>query len=164
MMLRIIGMALLAMPVAVTLPVGALAQDLSFSPQVTADCVSSGQPFEECIGAAAEDCMERNGSATVVMSACYGAETDWWDARLNEIYSGVMAEAKGMVRVHGEHAPSQAEALRRMQRAWIAYRDETCSYEASLWGGGTGSGPAFNACLMRMTAEQGRYLDTATIN
>ncbi|EBA08706.1 lysozyme inhibitor LprI family protein [Sagittula stellata] len=174
MMHRVMVMARLATPVwvvfgmafavPVALPVTAAAQDIVFSPQDTADCVASGQPFEGCIGAAAETCMERNGSATVVMSACYDKEAQWWDSRLNAIYSDVMAQARDMDTENGEHAPSQADALRRMQRAWIDYRDETCSYEASQWGGGTGAGPAFNACLMRMTAEQSHYLETATLN
>ncbi|MFT5363966.1 MAG: hypothetical protein ACI9VX_001592 [Dinoroseobacter sp.] len=46
-----------------------------------------------------------------------------------------------------------------MQRAWIEYRDATCSYEAAQWGGGTGAGPAFAGCLTRLTAEQALYLE-----
>ena len=46
-----------------------------------------------------------------------------------------------------------------MQRAWIEYRDATCAYEAAQWGGGTGAGPAFAGCLMRLTAEQALYLE-----
>jgi len=56
-------------------------------------------------------------------------------------------------------APAQAEALRDMQRAWIAFRDATCTYEASQWSGGTGQGPAYEGCVMRMTAEQTLYLE-----
>ena len=52
-----------------------------------------------------------------------------------------------------------AVALRAMQRAWIGFRDATCDYERSLWGGGTGGGPATAACLMRMTGEQTLYLE-----
>jgi uncharacterized protein YecT (DUF1311 family) len=59
----------------------------------------------------------------------------------------------------GSAAPSQGDALKNMQRAWIAYRDATCDYERSHWGGGTGGGPATVSCLMYMTAEQALYLE-----
>ncbi|MEO0774677.1 MAG: lysozyme inhibitor LprI family protein, partial [Pseudomonadota bacterium] len=58
----------------------------------------------------------------------------------------------------GASVASQEEALRAMQRAWIAYRDATCDYEYSQWGGGTGGGPALIGCIMRETGEQTLYL------
>jgi uncharacterized protein YecT (DUF1311 family) len=52
-----------------------------------------------------------------------------------------------------------APALQEMQRAWIAFRDTTCQYEVTQWGGGTGSGPAFADCRMRTTARQALTLE-----
>lgn len=150
--------------IAITLASGAMAQDLVFSPQDTLDCIASGQPMEGCVGASAEACVEVNGYATVVESACYSREAEWWDGRLNAVYREVMRQSREMDSENGSYAPSQAEALRDMQRAWIGYRDATCSFEASQWGGGTGAGPAYNACILRLTADQVIYLETAGIN
>ena len=46
-----------------------------------------------------------------------------------------------------------------MQRAWIAYRDAACAYEASQWGGGTGAGPAATGCMMTLTGRQALALE-----
>lgn len=150
--------------IAVFSATGALSQDLIFSPQDTLDCISSGQPYDGCVGSSAGACVDANGYATVVESACFYREAEWWDGRLNALYADVMAQAREMDAENGGGAPSQADALRDMQRAWIAYRDATCSFEASQWGGGTGAGPAYNACLMYETARQAKYLETAKIN
>ena len=56
-------------------------------------------------------------------------------------------------------SPGVADALREMQRAWIVFRDKACTYEASLWQGGTGRGPAAINCLMQQTARQALSLD-----
>jgi uncharacterized protein YecT (DUF1311 family) len=142
----------------------AAAQDLVFSPQPTQACLASGQPFDSCIGLAADACVTANGYATVVLSGCLSREAEWWDGRLNAAYQRAMAGAKQSDGQNGQYAPSQAEALRAMQRAWIPFRDETCSFEASQWGGGTGAGPAFAACLMRLTAYQTHYLENVGLN
>ena len=139
-------------------------QEFQFSPDATKTCLASGTAFELCVGASAAACVEANGYATVVDTACYSLEADWWDAQLNTIYPQVMEQAREMDQVNGQYAPSQAEALREMQRAWIAFRDATCRFEASQWGGGTGAGPAFSACRMRITADQVRYLEGAGLN
>ncbi|MBS0124271.1 DUF1311 domain-containing protein [Aestuariicoccus sp. KMU-90] len=142
----------------------AAAQDLVFSPQPTQACLASGQPFDQCIGLAADACTAANGYATVVQGGCLSREAEWWDGRLNAAYQRAMAGAKQSDSQSGQYAPSQAKALRAMQRAWIPFRDETCSFEASQWGGGTGAGPAFAACLMRLTAYQTHYLENIGLN
>ena len=45
-----------------------------------------------------------------------------------------------------------------MRRAWIAFRDAACNYEATRWGGGTGAGPAAADCVMKLTARQALHL------
>ena len=59
----------------------------------------------------------------------------------------------------GSAAPSPAAALREMQRAWTAYRDAACAYEASTWGGGHRGGPAANQCMMLLTGRQALALE-----
>lgn len=143
----------------------AVAQDVVFDAGRIAACRTAppgGDPMA-CIGAEASRCMDvtEGGYSTAGMVACMGLELDWWDARLNEVYPRIRAEAREMDATAGEYAPSQADALLAMQRAWIGFRDARCAYERSMWGGGTGGGPASVGCLLQMTAEQVLYLENA---
>jgi uncharacterized protein YecT (DUF1311 family) len=72
-----------------------------------------------------------------------------------------LARARNFDAENGDFAPPSEPALREMQRAWIPFRDARCGFEMSLWGGGTGGGPAYAECLMIVTAEQALYLETA---
>lgn len=139
----------------------AAAQDMVFDGARIDACRAAGGDPKACIGVEAERCMSETmgGTSTAGMSACLGLELDWWDARLNEVYREVRAAARDMDATAGDYAPSQADALLEMQRAWIAFRDGRCAYERSWWGGGTGGGPAGVGCLMQMTAEQAIYLE-----
>lgn len=106
------------------------------------------------------------GQSTYGMGGCLSAEAEYWDAQLNAVYAQVRASARAtdaeMAEI-GATVASQEQALRAMQRAWIAYRDATCDYEYSQWGGGTGGGPAISACLMRETGEQTLYLQASRL-
>lgn len=155
-------MRFLVVAAAMSLGVGAAAQeDFVFSgPQVQQcfDGVSRAGQSPDCIGTAASTCMEQSpgGYSTVGMGYCLSLELDWWDGALNREYQRVMAISKQRDVDGG--APSVAEAMRAMQRAWITFRDRTCEYEASLWSNGTGAQPAYTGCLMRQTAMQALYL------
>jgi uncharacterized protein YecT (DUF1311 family) len=141
----------------------AIAQDPPFSPEATETCLARAPERAGCIGFAADDCMRApDGQTTVGMSYCYEREYAYWDARLNAAYAALAdleEAADAEMREIGAAAPSTAEALRAMQRAWIPYRDAACDYERSEWGGGTGGGPATAACLMRLTGEQALALE-----
>ena len=151
------------------LPMTATAQDLVFSPVQTESCLagaSNEAQMRDCIGVSANACMAATpgGETTVGMRGCLEREWQYWDARLNAAYQSKMAEAKGIdaeMAGLGATVPSQADALRSMQRAWIPFRDGKCEYEYSQWGGGTGGGPAITACLMQETGEQALYLENA---
>lgn len=149
----ILALAMLAAP-------PAAAQDLVFSPRATESCLGSGADFRSCIGLSAAACIEDTGYATVVMSGCFSREYEWWDDRLNTSYGFAMRFARQFDADNGGFGPSQADALREMQRAWIKFRDATCGYERSHWGGGTGAGPAGAECMMRETAEQTWYIES----
>ncbi|KPQ06545.1 MAG: hypothetical protein HLUCCA12_09685 [Rhodobacteraceae bacterium HLUCCA12] len=141
------------------MPLGAVAEGLKFSPRSVESCLDQGG-WRDCIGAAANACMEatEGGYATPVIAGCLSAEHEWWDSELNARYSELQDRARD---IDAEPAiegmpprPSEAEALREMQRAWIAYRDATCRYEELQWWGGTGASGAYIGCLMRLTGEQ----------
>lgn len=141
-----------------------LAQDLVFSMQATDSCLMAGTDSDmSCIGASAQMCMQQTvgGESTVGMGGCLDAERSQWDARLNDHYQQLMTKEKAedaeMTEI-GSSAPKQAPALKDMQRAWISYRDERCTFVAAQWGGGTGAGPAAIGCHMHVTAQQALFL------
>lgn len=142
----------------------AMAQGLNYSDEATEAClaqVDEGGDPRSCIGRSADLCMETSegGYSTVGMGGCLDRERAYWDGVLNARYGDMRARAADFDAAGG---PGGTEtALRDMQRAWIDFRDATCAFEASQWGGGTGAGPAALSCLMRMTGEQALYLDTA---
>ena len=149
--------------VLLALGTAAPAQELVFSPNATEACLSRGGG-SECIGQSADACVNatEGGYSTVGMGACLDQEWQYWDARLNAACSTVMEEAgkaDAELEEFGSAAPRQAPALRDMQRAWIAFRDAKCAYEASTWGGGTGAGPAAIQCMMVTTGVQALYLE-----
>lgn len=145
------------------------AQDILFSEKAVLSCLATaddGSAMRGCVGVSADACMEQSeyGYSTVGMGACLDGELTFWDALLNQEYSELLKKARASdaeMADLGSGAASVEEALREMQRAWIVYRDEACDFERSLWGGGTGGGPATLSCHLRLTAEQAIYLGDA---
>ncbi len=140
----------------------AAAQELVFSAQATESCLASGTDYRQCVGRSAEACMENTpgGWSTVAMGGCLDRELSWWDDRLNTSYRFAMDHARKMDAENDGFGPSQMDALRDMQRAWIPFRDRKCDWARSQWGGGTGGGPAALECLMRETADQTWYIES----
>jgi len=151
-------------------PLAAAAQDEpTFSIEPTLICLGTAESYgarRDCIGAGAIACMESNptGYSTLGQGLCISQELKYWDARLNNAYQQLRAEDRQedleMDAANTSWVPSQAEALRDMQRAWIPFRDGKCYYERTQWTGGSGGGPAEASCLMYMTAEQALYLES----
>ena len=106
-----------------------------------------------CIGIAAGACMGTD-ETTVGMGYCLEQEWMYWDDQLNAVYKAAKAEAAATDRDMAPPLNVQEQSLKEMQRAWIAFRDARCNWEATLWMGGTGSGPAQLACLMQETGRQ----------
>ncbi|MFK7938934.1 MAG: lysozyme inhibitor LprI family protein [Roseovarius sp.] len=142
------------------LPAPAMAQTLSFDITPTAACVAQGvgQP---CVGKAANQCMETSegGYSTNGMSGCTAHELDWWDDRLNAVYTETQKRLTAADAEAPSYAPPQRDALKDMQRAWIPFRDAKCEFVATEWMGGSGAGPATLWCLMDETARQALYLE-----
>ena len=160
-MIRIscVALILLAAPLA--------AQDAApkFDPQVLDTCLFDTQveDHENCIGVAADQCMQgEGGGSTVGMTQCLGEELKIWDAKLNETYGDLLAtteKADGDASDADAESDSRAPLLKDMQRKWIAYRDAACAFDRSQWSGGTGAGPAGVQCSLSMTAKQALRLD-----
>jgi uncharacterized protein YecT (DUF1311 family) len=145
-------------------PLPALAQGhADFDPAVITTCLADGHG-PACIGRGAEACTMASpgGGSNAGWGACVEAERAWWDGQLNAVYRDRMTIARA---IDAEAPmpglmprPSDVDALRSLQRAWITFRDTSCYFEEIQWWGGTGMGAAGNACRMRMTAEQTLYL------
>jgi uncharacterized protein YecT (DUF1311 family) len=83
-------------------------------------------------------------SVTSDLVACLSKVRVSSDTELNSLYRKVREKLDA----------SDAERLTQTQRRWIQYRDANCSAERSLYQGGTGSSPAYLACLEAMTRSR----------
>ena len=88
--------------------------------------------------------------STREVSDCLVLAWEEQDGKLNAFYGEILP-----VLVEDER-----QALRASERAWIAYRDATCEAEKSLYGGGTGGGPAYLACMEAVTRARIQELHT----
>lgn len=89
-----------------------------------------------------ESCMRRAAS-TLDMIDCAGRENDRWDGRLNRAFQARMASFNDR----------QRGALKRAQKAWLAFRDADCAaYEDDDWG--SISRIDASQCVLRRTVER----------
>lgn len=95
------------------------------------------------------------------MEMTYCAHLDYEDADkdLNALWPDVVAAARQNDEYVGEQAksmgvPTTVEALRSAQRAWIAFRDAHCQYEAYEMFGGSAQPMVGSLCLARLTRER----------
>jgi uncharacterized protein YecT (DUF1311 family) len=105
---------------------------------------------ESCIGVVSTACIQAEGNeSTAVMVDCYGREGNAWDARLNAAYKKVLKSGDG---------DDVVEGYRKVQRAWIAFRDAACAQPAIVFKG-TMAAPMEAYCRMDMTARQALWLE-----
>ena len=105
----------------------------------------------------APDC--ENQDTQMVMTYCAGLDYETADAELNDIWPEMLAYARTrdedvapMARDRG--VPTTLEAMKSAQRAWIAYRDAECEFEAYEVFGGSAQPMVGSACLARLTNER----------
>ena len=103
------------------------------------------------------DCIDPQDQYS--MTYCAGVEYETADAELNELWPEMMAAARQNDEYVAEQAksmgvPTTVEALRAAQRAWIAFRDAQCEYEAYEVFGGTAQPMVGSLCLARLTNER----------
>ena len=161
----------LGLAAAVMLAGPAFAQDeqVKYSDAPTADCLAAADTADAmraCIGLATAKCVDASdyGSTTVGMAECTGKETDFWDAKLNATYKELMARAEKFDKMNADDPRIMykiADSLRDMQRAWIPFRDASCTFQYALGMGGTIASTLSSNCQLEMTAEQYIYLATA---
>jgi uncharacterized protein YecT (DUF1311 family) len=118
----------------------------------------AGYAPENCIGALAGPCMEtEEGASTYGMLDCIGRERDVWDARLNAAYRERLAESGSSAAI----TETVTKQLRKIQLAWIPWRDATCedlhSDGIPIYGS-LGKVDAAS-CYMMLTARQALWME-----
>jgi uncharacterized protein YecT (DUF1311 family) len=87
--------------------------------------LKAGYAPESCIGVLSDPCMEtEEGASTYGMMDCYGRESEVWDARLNASYRERLVPRMGSG-FNAADEETEAKQLRKIQAAWIAWRDAT---------------------------------------
>jgi len=125
-----------------------LSAQQGFDVSVTEACMADALGYEEqqyCVGAAARQCMEYLEDSQG-FAGCAGAEAAWWEARINGSFARISSAAN----------EEQANALAKMQAAWLAYRDEICAFEQVF---GAGEAVSEAECLLWKTGDQAVFLE-----
>jgi len=113
--------------------------------------------YENCIGIVADTCMETDDAQTSIgMANCYARENEVWDTRLNASY-------REQTNTSSKKAGDETEAkhLRKVQTAWIPWRDATCEVLYSngipLYGSDAKIEGVY--CDMVLTARQALWME-----
>jgi uncharacterized protein YecT (DUF1311 family) len=102
-----------------------------------------------CIGVWSTVCIQKAGNmSNGVLNDCYGQEAAAWDKRLNIAYGKASSRME----------KDALENLRKVQRAWIAWRDATCEQPYLVFQG-TMAGPMESWCKLDITARQAIWME-----
>lgn len=114
----------------------------------------------DCIGVVADACLETDESqSTDGMMWCFSREAEVWDQLLNRAYKKSLTP--GSYDTDADRFKLESDQVRKVQRAWIVWRDATCE---TLYQNGIpiyGSEDKVNSvyCEMLLTARQALWLD-----
>ncbi|WRH66121.1 MAG: lysozyme inhibitor LprI family protein [Planktothrix sp. GU0601_MAG3] len=81
---------------------------------------------------------------TLEMRKCASDQYQIADQKLNQTYKKLMAQL----------SPERKKRLIEAQRAWISFRDKTCSFESSQVLGGTAEPLFLTQCLAKVTQQR----------
>jgi|HubBroStandDraft_6_1064221.scaffolds.fasta_scaffold139600_4 uncharacterized protein YecT (DUF1311 family) len=98
--------------------------------------------FFAVAGTAMAQCEEKR--TTLDISQCLSGELKKADAELNRTYEQTLKRVKA----------SDADLLKKAQRAWMEYREAHCQAEFELWDGGTGGQIALPQCKLTLTKRR----------
>jgi uncharacterized protein YecT (DUF1311 family) len=112
-----------------------------------AKAANPGKPdAASCIGVVSTPCLAvPSNVSTMAMADCLRRETAIWDERLNAAYKSWTSKCD---------SPDICEARRKLERAWIAYRDARCTLPHVEAQGGTIAIIEDADCLLDATAHQ----------
>ena len=89
-------------------------------------------------------------TSTAEETACFAKAASAADKQLNDLYAQVQSVLSA----------DQKNDLVEAQRAWLKYRDLTCTAEYKLYGGGTAGPVTRMACLAAITRDRVATLRT----
>ncbi|MGL4396053.1 MAG: lysozyme inhibitor LprI family protein, partial [Hyphomicrobium sp.] len=93
------------------------------------------------------------------MNACADKEFVAADADLNRAYKAALADIPEMASEPPYDAKNWEQALRKSQRAWVAFRDAECNdHVAMFWSGGTGATAEIIGCMTDKTKARTKEL------
>lgn len=127
-----------------------------FDPAAIDQCLAD-TPDASCAGAGIEAChaqvAENHPDVAPVDRelGCLDASRQAWDARLGRVYDQVVGLAAA------QDAETE-QALRQMERDWIAFRDARCAFDRLAFGGGTGGALEQPRCLRDEIARHSALL------
>lgn len=100
-----------------------------------------------------------NAMTTYAMNVCAERSYDKADAVLNAAYKRALAAVPKLATEKPYDAKSWEEALRKSQRAWLAYRDAECKEHVPMhWSGGTGTTAEVLGCMETLTEARTKAL------
>lgn len=105
---------------------------------------SSAHPIDKMLAAAAQ----RSGGVTVDLSDAQSAAFDAWDKELNRVYAALLKAVE----------PSQREALRAAQRAWLAF-DKAQGHWVAVQHADEGTSTALNLGGAALERRRARVCD-----
>jgi uncharacterized protein YecT (DUF1311 family) len=94
--------------------------------------------------ARADDCDSAQGQAD--LNECYGKAFKTSDAELNKLYKEITARLKDDA--------DKTRLLVATQRAWVAFRDAECDFQASAVSGGSAAPMIRSMCLDGQTTRR----------
>ena len=98
-----------------------------------------------------DTCMDQSGGVTSAMLTCSADELRRQDTRLNQAYQRTLDASR----------PERKQKLREAERAWIVYRNTSCSLLAEFQGG-TMASISVSDCILQLTAERAKWLEELT--
>jgi uncharacterized protein YecT (DUF1311 family) len=114
-------------------------------PKLTLDrCIakSAVSALDRCIGVTSGPCQNGEGAETTIgQVACLNVERTLWEQHLTAVNADLLEELS---------KPSSAKLV-TAQRAWLAWRDAKCAFDATVYEGGTLAKVVQAHCLMRET-------------
>lgn len=119
---------------------------------MAAKAANPGKPdAASCIGVVSTPCLAvPSNVSTMAMSDCLRRETAIWDERLNAAYKSWTSKCD---------SPDICEARRKLERAWLAYRDARCTLPHVEAQGGTIAIIEDADCLLDATAHQAIWIE-----
>lgn len=107
----------------------------------------------DIIAACYTDC-EASTPSNPEYKACLARAADKADAALNGAFKTLQDKIRAAAKDMGQSPDTRLGDLKDVQKRWIAYRDDNCTFEDSLAFGGTAVGGNYSSCLCALSYER----------